>query len=437
MTLTWISFLSSRTYRTLGICMLIGGASACTTALYKRESFRDHCCSSPEATKLYNQANDLSKAGDKLQARGLYEQALRLEPSYLCAKVNLGLLYWKEKRTAEALTLLQEVSKTDPQDVLLHDNLGDIHREMGDFAQAESEYLQVIALDPSRHRSLYDLAGAQKDQKKYAEAAKNYESYIKLASDSPKEAKRVAYAHTYLAWYLKRPAPSSQAKKVFDEMMSGKTPNPDQVDSYHQVIPSGQDSRKCKDGHALILLVDKSGSVRSDSLLSQEKEIILQTIPKLPSSIFLGLIAFDSAPFLIFPLEKLDENTRAHIPDRMKKLVSYGKTELLPALNFSRTQLEKHPTLCKSVILFSDAKFPVNIEMLKPELDSYRAKDIRLSTLMLGADGDAPLMKLLSKAGQGTFVQVFGKPDNDLILTSILSAMGVIPAVEKKASKGK
>ena len=85
-----------------------------------------------------------------------------------------------------------------------------------------------------------------------------------------------------------------------------------------------------------------------------------------------------------------------------------GVTRLLPALNFARLSLEKSSAQCKSIILMSDGKIPIEPDTLIPELDTLRADGIHLSVIQLGSDGDSALMKVLARAGNGVHYQANG-----------------------------
>jgi tetratricopeptide (TPR) repeat protein len=54
-------------------------------------------------TELNNRGIDLARKGDFLQAQKVFEQALRLDPNYRCAQLNLGLVYERVKIKDEAL----------------------------------------------------------------------------------------------------------------------------------------------------------------------------------------------------------------------------------------------------------------------------------------------------------------------------------------------
>jgi tetratricopeptide (TPR) repeat protein len=88
-----------------------------------------------------------------------YLEALRLEPNYRNASMNLGLLYVAEAREDEGLALLQEIVARDPRWAVGHFGLAEGYRKLGRDDEAVAAQRRAADLDPRRLR--YQLQAAR------------------------------------------------------------------------------------------------------------------------------------------------------------------------------------------------------------------------------------------------------------------------------------
>jgi tetratricopeptide (TPR) repeat protein len=83
--------------------------------------------------------------GDRAQAIGNYEHAVRLGPN-AAAYSNLGYAYYSVRRYDEAVAAFKQALAIDPKNVLYHRNLGDAYHRLGQGEAAQAAYRDAIAL---------------------------------------------------------------------------------------------------------------------------------------------------------------------------------------------------------------------------------------------------------------------------------------------------
>ena len=119
----------------------------------------------------HNVAIGLQKLDQIEKARTEYEQALKLEPSFLPARKNLGRLYASEKKWKDAENHFQRAVDLDPEDAITIFNLGVALTMQEKLVQATAQFKHALELDP-------DLYGAKK-----------YLDYIKMKTSSSDQTK--------------------------------------------------------------------------------------------------------------------------------------------------------------------------------------------------------------------------------------------------------
>ncbi len=120
---------------------------------------------------LHNIAIGQQNLGQIEKARTKYEHALKLEPSFLPARKNLGRLYASEKNWEEAQNHFQRAVDLEPEDPVTTFNLGVALTMQEKWAQANTQFKHALELNP-------DLS-----------AAKKYLEYIKMKTSSSDQTK--------------------------------------------------------------------------------------------------------------------------------------------------------------------------------------------------------------------------------------------------------
>ena len=103
-----------------------------------------------------------------------YKEVLALNPGLYEAQLNLGILYLRDHRPADALPLLREAAKEKPDQPRAKRYLGDCLLATGDFAAAEDAYSEALALNPKLGSAELGLGQSLAAQGKLDEALPHY-----------------------------------------------------------------------------------------------------------------------------------------------------------------------------------------------------------------------------------------------------------------------
>lgn len=97
---------------------------------------------------------------------------------------NQGLEFYRQQKYDDARKCFKSAVELDPQDVQSINNLGFIHYKQGSYDDAIRWIEKSLQLDPNRGVAYLNLADAQLAKDLKAEAADNYEMYIKLMPEN-------------------------------------------------------------------------------------------------------------------------------------------------------------------------------------------------------------------------------------------------------------
>ncbi len=153
---------------------------------------------------------------------------------------------------------------------------------------------------------------------------------------------------------------------------------------------------------AVVLVMDKSGSMAHQNKIGAAKMAAIKSIESLKDDDFVGVIGFDHSPFVIIDLKQVD-TIRSQAERRLRNLTAAGKTNLLPALAAARQKLKGNPASRKHIIVLSDGKIPLASDVYVEEINRLRSEGVSVSAVALGLEADVPFLKLLSKYGKGAF----------------------------------
>lgn len=129
-----------------------------------------------------------------IQAKGIYERVLALEPRHHEAWYNLGYVQEELQLFTEAITSFNKALELDPTDKDALINLGNCYMSMNEFEKSVQTYLAAIKLDPNCVMSHYNLASAHHSaatattdsslaQQHFKNARAKFEAAIELNAD--------------------------------------------------------------------------------------------------------------------------------------------------------------------------------------------------------------------------------------------------------------
>ncbi|WP_324715985.1 VWA domain-containing protein [Carboxydochorda subterranea] len=193
---------------------------------------------------------------------------------------------------------------------------------------------------------------------------------------------------------------------------------------------------------ALVLVIDKSGSMSErdawGTKLDAARRAAAAAIELLTPEDRVGLLAFDSEPRWLAPLEQLRDP--APLLAGLSRLAADGGTELGPALQEALRALAGTRAMVRHAIVLSDGKSTAaDFEAMARRA---AAEGITISTVAIGPDADAALLADLARWGHGRFYltrqlqrlpQIFASET----LTVTRSAMVTTPVVPVWTPEGR
>ena len=130
--------------------------------------------------KLYQSMNDKDD-----EAFENYNKCIEIDPNYLKALIQLGVLFLKHKNYDKSLEILERVYTLDKNIPLCLTCIGNIYMEKKDYEKAEEYLLKSIKLDKKNIATNSALADVYFAREKYDEAIQKYLVAIKLGGKLP------------------------------------------------------------------------------------------------------------------------------------------------------------------------------------------------------------------------------------------------------------
>ena len=159
--------------------------------------------------------------------------------------------------------------------------------------------------------------------------------------------------------------------------------------------------RRVRPGLALVVVLDKSGSMAEAMggapKIAAAREAVLAAAALLEPGDRFGLVAFDGAPARVMPAQEAP--ARGHLQAVLAGLRPGGGTRILPALAEAATLVHGLEGWRRHLVLVTDGQgeggdFPGAARALA-------AKGVTVSTVAVGDDADAGLLRDLAAAGGG------------------------------------
>ncbi len=116
---------------------------------------------SDEALSLHTYGLELHRQGKNAEADLYYRRALRVDPGFREAWVNLGLTALAQRDFDTALGCQREALRLDPESADAQNNLGMIHYVQGRLAEAENCFRAAVRLRPSHPHATLNLGSVR------------------------------------------------------------------------------------------------------------------------------------------------------------------------------------------------------------------------------------------------------------------------------------
>jgi tetratricopeptide (TPR) repeat protein len=115
---------------------------------------------SKKAVRAFAEAQRYSQAHDTSNAAAKLEEALRIDPEFREAHINLGVQYARARRYSESLAQLETALKIGPPEAMVYANLAWVHAALHQFSEAEVFARKAISLEPGNASAQYLLRHA-------------------------------------------------------------------------------------------------------------------------------------------------------------------------------------------------------------------------------------------------------------------------------------
>ena len=156
---------------------------------------------------------------------------------------------------------------------------------------------------------------------------------------------------------------------------------------------------------ALVLIIDKSGSMGRNNKLVYAKAAARTVTQTLKNNDYLAVIGFDSQPFVLVPLEPLSKS-RPYFDQLVDRLRAAGTTYLMPALEEAYRMLAASGVALKHVVILTDGETGGTAAMYYDMVSKmHREGGVTVSTVAIGDRANVPLLQAISRYGGGGFYQ--------------------------------
>lgn len=184
---------------------------------------------------------------------------------------------------------------------------------------------------------------------------------------------------------------------------------------------------------ALILIIDKSGSMGRHDKLTYAKMAAQTVLKTLKDNDLVSVIGFDVQPFVVVPLEPLQQ-VRPYFDELVNRLKAQGRTYLLPALEEAARTLAQSGAAIKHVVILTDGETGGTPEMYYDLVSTMRHQaGSTISAIAIGREANLPLLQTISKYGGGGFYQT-DSPENlpELFVEDVQQRSADTTMVEKE-----
>jgi Flp pilus assembly protein TadD len=142
----------------------------------------------PRYVEAYNNLGIVYQTiGDVNRAFGAYQKATEINPGYQKGYNNLGILLLLEGRYEEALEAFRKALAINPNNIESYINLGTLFKKKGQWDEAIESYQKALEIDPLHRETHYNIALLYEQLENLELAISHYQQFIQLSSKSHSE----------------------------------------------------------------------------------------------------------------------------------------------------------------------------------------------------------------------------------------------------------
>ncbi|MBA2656582.1 MAG: tetratricopeptide repeat protein [Tatlockia sp.] len=170
--------------------------------------------------ELFNQAYELQRQGKLVEALGLYEKLLKLQPNQAQALQFAGIASAQLGKLQQAFDFFAQALAFEPDNANFHNNLANVYKNAKEIDQAISHYLKAIQLKPQYAQAHHNLATVYAAQNNYQSALSHYRAAVHAEPD-------FALAHFNLGLLLLQNNQLAAAKTQFKNVLTLNAEHPE------------------------------------------------------------------------------------------------------------------------------------------------------------------------------------------------------------------
>jgi Ca-activated chloride channel homolog len=156
---------------------------------------------------------------------------------------------------------------------------------------------------------------------------------------------------------------------------------------------------------ALVLIIDKSGSMGRQDKLVYAKAAARTAAGTLKDNDLIEVIGFDSQPFVVVPLEPV-RTARPYLAQMIDRLKARGTTYLMPALKQADRDLAASGAAIKHVVILTDGETGGTAAMYYDLVASmHRQGGVTVSAIAIGNEANVRLLDSLAQYGGGALYE--------------------------------
>ncbi len=140
----------------------------------------------------HQQAKVFGRTGEWQAAEQYYHLCLARNPNHEACQRALSVLLVEEKRSPEAVALLEDWARRQPNNPNPQIELARLCQEHGDLHEAENRLVDALAIDPANPRALVALGQVREASGDTAQALTDYAQALAVDGKQPVVAARVA-----------------------------------------------------------------------------------------------------------------------------------------------------------------------------------------------------------------------------------------------------
>jgi tetratricopeptide (TPR) repeat protein len=142
----------------------------------------------PTYVEAYNNMGIIYQIlGNADRAFGAYQKATEINPRYEKGYNNLGILLLLKGRYEEALEAFEKALAVNPNNIVSHINLGILYKKKAQWEKAIESYQRALVIDPLHRETHYNIALLYEQLENLELAISHYQQFIQLSSKSHPE----------------------------------------------------------------------------------------------------------------------------------------------------------------------------------------------------------------------------------------------------------